>query len=94
MFDPDATVRPVAHKPAMAANNELEVGGYDVDFLSKPDDSLNCTICLLVARDPRQHGKCGQLFCQTCLKKYIKLKKNCPYCKEGYAKFFQDNRSK
>ena len=78
----------------MAAYIQEEVGGHDVDFVSKPDDSLYCRICLLVARDPRQHGKCGQLFCYSCLKKYKKLKKDCPYCKKDSAKFFEDTRSK
>ena len=78
----------------MAANTQEEEGGYDFDFVSEPDDSLYCRICLSVARDPRQHRKCGQLFCQTCIKRYKNQKKNCPYCKEDDAEFFEDNRSK
>ena len=29
-----------------------------------------CAICLDVAEDPLQHGKCGKLFCKECLERY------------------------
>ena len=38
-------------------------------FLSEPDDALKCLICLGVAEEPWQHGKCGRLFCEDCIEK-------------------------
>ena len=78
----------------MAVQQNKQEGGYDCDFVDVPDDSLQCGICLLVARDPRQHGKCGRLFCMDCLSKYNKEKQTCPYCRQERAEYFEDNRSK
>jgi len=76
----------------MAAREEDS--GYECDFVTPPDDSLYCRICLSVARDPRQHGLCGQLYCKSCLEKHAQREKKCPCCKKEKAKYFEDNRSK
>ena len=70
--------------------------GYDcIDFVSEPDDSLTCLICLAVARDPWQHGhgNCGRLFCEFCLNKHGK-DKPCPNCRMERPSYFEDSRSK
>ena len=69
-------------------------GGYDYDFVTAPDDSLYCRICLSVARDPRQHGPCGQLFCDTCLENSLTCDDSCPWCRMPNSTFFPDRRSK
>ena len=65
--------------------------GYDYNFLSEPDVSLKCLICLAVARDPRQHEECGKLFCSECIEKYG-TDKPCPNCKKAGAHFYKDHR--
>ncbi len=47
----------------------LNEGGYDYKFIEEPADSLKCLICLLVVREPQQHGGCGKLFCKVCIDK-------------------------
>ena len=69
--------------------NELE-GGYDYKFIEEPADSLKCLICLLVVREPQQHGGCGKLFCKVCIGKY--RRNDCPHCRQpirasGYQQF-------
>ena len=66
--------------------------GYEYNFVSKPDDDLKCFICLAVARDPWQHGKCGSLFCEKCLNKHGK-EKPCPECGKG-PQYMEDSRGK
>ena len=61
-------------------------------FVSEPNASLKCVICLDVARDPMQHEECGKLFCKECLEKYGK-DKPCPNCRTG-SQYYRDNRSK
>ena len=61
--------------------------------MSEPDDALKCLICLAVARDPWQHGKCGRLFCEKCLNKYGK-DKFCPNCRMKNPQYMEDARSK
>ena len=75
----------------MAANTADVFKKYN--FLSEPDDALWCLICLEVAEEPQQHGKCGKLFCEECIEKYGKHKP-CPYCKKEQPQYFEDNRSK
>lgn len=70
------------------------IGGYDLEFLSEPPDGLKCLICMLVARQPYQHGVCGKLFCESCLEEYTSRTRSCPHCRDREAQYFQDNRSK
>ena len=70
-----------------------EITGYECNFLSEPDDSLKCLICLAAARDPWQHGKCGRLFCEKCLNKHGKAKL-CPNCRTDQPLYFEDTKSK
>ena len=63
------------------------------NFVSEPDDALVCAICLEVAEDPWQHGKCGRLLCKECLEK-LGRNKPCPNCRMAQPQYFEDNRSK
>ena len=63
------------------------------DFVSQLDDAHKCLICLDVADDPRQHEKCGRLFCKKCLKQH-EYTKPCPYCRAEQPQYFQDTKSK
>ena len=56
----------------MASKSEKAVNGHDCNFVPEPSDSLKYLICLAMARDPWQHGKCGRLFCEKCLDEYEK----------------------
>ena len=59
----------------------LNEGGYDYKFIEEPADSLKCLICLLVVREPQQHGGCGKLFCKVCIGMY--RRNDCPHCKQS-----------
>ncbi len=60
----------------------LNEGGYDYKFIEEPADSLKCLICLLVVREPQQHGGCGKLFCKVCIDKHRALRNDCPHCRQ------------
>ena len=62
-------------------------------FVSEPDGDLVCLICLEVAEEPWQHGKCGRLFCKKCLDANGRHRP-CPNCREIQPQYFEDNRSK
>ena len=62
-------------------------------FVSEQDDALKCLICMEVAEEPRQHEKCGRLFCRKCLDRHEK-DKPCPYCRAEQPQYFIDARSK
>ena len=57
-------------------------GGYDYEFVSDPPDELNCSICLLVLRDPSLTSCCGNHFCQSCISRIKNEGMPCPLCKE------------
>ena len=61
-------------------------------YVSEPVSALQCVICLEVAEDPWQHGKCGKLLCKECIEIYGK-DKVCPNCR-GHPQYFEDSRSK
>ena len=75
----------------MASNTSTV--SYKYQFLSQPDDALKCLICLEVAEEPWQHGKCGRLFCEKCLNK-LGRKKPCPHCRQKQPQYLEDGRSK
>ena len=61
-------------------------------FITEQDDSLKCLICLEVAEDPWQHGKCGRLFCRECLDEYG-MDRPCPACGGGRPCYHKGKRS-
>ena len=61
-------------------------------FLTEPDDSLKCVICLEVANDPMQHDVCGRLFCTECIEK--NGDNPCPNCRSKKTQYFKDRKSK
>ena len=63
-----------------------------LSFLSGPDDSLLCSICLEIATQPKQCEDCGKLFCSECIEK--NRRKPCPNCKTANPEYFRDVRSK
>ena len=73
----------------MAANTTSVMDKFR--FLSEPDDALKCLICMEVAEEPRQHEKCGRLFCSECLDRHGK-DKPCPNCRAEQPQYFEDTR--
>ena len=74
----------------MASNIILTTDDYD--FVTEPDSGLQCVICLTVAEDPWQHGKCGRLLCNKCLRK-LGRDMPCPNCRMEQPQYFEDNKS-
>ena len=62
----------------------------DYIFITEPDDSLKCSICFEVARDPKQCEDCGKLFCSECIEK--NGRKPCPNCRTVNPRYFKDIR--
>ena len=61
-------------------------------FISMPDASLLCSICLDLASQLKQCEDCGKLFCSECIEK--KGKKPCQNCRTDNPRYFKDVRSK
>ena len=62
-------------------------GGFDCEFVKKPSELQNeCSVCLLVLRDPRQTSCCGYSFCQICIERIQATTNNpvCPLCKKEF----------
>ena len=65
---------------------------FNYMFVTEPDGDLKCAICLEVAQDPTQHGKCGKLFCSECIDKNGNMP--CPICRAENPQYFADGKSK
>ena len=57
-------------------------GGYDYEFVTPPDKSLECPVCLLTLRDPHMISCCGNEFCQRCIERVQRDGKPCPLCND------------
>ena len=57
-------------------------GGYDYEFIDPPQNSLECSICLLTLRDPHVISCCGNHFCHKCIGRIQGDGKPCPLCNE------------
>ena len=70
----------------MASSQSKEI---DYIFITEPDDSLKCSTCFEVARDPKQCEDCGKLFCSECIEK--NGNKPCPNCRKENPRYFKDS---
>ena len=63
------------------------VGGYDCEFVEPPPSAfqVECPVCLLKLRNPRQVSCCGNNFCDPCIKRISGQK--CPTCKMRFTTF-------
>ncbi len=64
------------------------------EFVDKLPEDHHCTICTNILTDPVLTECCGQLFCDGCLKKWLKRKKTCPHCRKVKFHFIKDLRMK
>ena len=66
----------------------------DYKWTEIPPDELVCSICHLVARNPRQHAGdgCGRMFCEACVAPYQEQEK-CPACMQALT-LSEDVKSK
>ena len=76
------------------ASNAPVLGGQDFDFVDEPPDSLKCLICMLVVKEPWQHGDCGRVYCKVCIEEFRKVKNICPNCRQRKPSLFKDGRCK
>ncbi len=64
------------------------------EFVDKVPEDHQCTICSNILTDPVLIECCGQLFCDGCLKKWLRKQKTCPHCREAKFAFIKDKRMK
>ena len=67
-------------KPASGKANQS--CGYECEFVQPPPEALqtDCSICLLVLREPHLISCCGHNFCRTCIGRIKTKGKSCPLC--------------
>ena len=68
----------------------------DCEFVLPPPKSLQseCTVCLLILREPYQAKCCGNIFCEACVKRLEADAKRCPTCNALNFNVFPDKRLK
>ena len=54
--------------------------GYDHEFVSCPPSHLECSVCLLILRNPSVVSCCGNHFCEPCIGRIKSDNKPCPLC--------------
>ena len=76
---PNPPIRPA--RPSVKPHD----GGYDCEVLERPSSKLvqaDCSICLLVLRQPHQVTCCGYSFCRGCSQRVRDAQNACPTCGE------------
>lgn len=71
---------------ASAANG----GGFDCEFVKKPKElQSECSVCLLVLREPYHTSCCGYSFCEKCIKQIqaSTICSECPLCKKNFQTY-------
>ena len=71
--------KPKAVRPNKDEENR---GGYDCEFVEAPPKVVptECSICLLILKEPCLISCCGHKFCRACIEQVQKSKKPCPLC--------------
>ena len=64
-------------------------GGHDEEFVCQVPGRFLCHICAKVLREPHLAVCCGQHFCESCLKQWLKQyhKQSCPHCRTAGKAF-------
>ena len=77
----------------------MATNGYDCEFVDttciSEDVEIECSICLLILRQPYMVRCCGNRFCRTCLERLQEgaLKDTpCPLCKQKIAAAMPDRK--
>ena len=65
--------------------------GYDTEFVKAPDFQSECSICLLILREPQQVKCCGERFCKKCVKNLVYRRQVCPKCRKLLL-YFHDKK--
>ena len=80
---------PKAVRPDTDGENR---GGYDCEFVEAPPKGLQteCSVCLLVLKEPCLISCCGQKFCKACIERVQKSEKPCPLCNAPGFTFLRD----
>lgn len=65
--------------------------GYDTEFVKAPDFQSECSICLLILREPQQVKCCGERFCKKCVKNLVYRRQVCPKCRK-LLQYFPDKK--
>ena len=71
--------------PSPEKGNEWKGGGgYDCEFVNPPPKELEteCSVCLLILREPHIISCCGYSFCAACIERVERAGKPCPLCNE------------
>ena len=70
-------IKYIAHVTKTPHKNHITLSSYPFtrynmatyNFISEPDATLLCSICLELASQPKQCEDCGKLFCSECIEK-------------------------
>ena len=80
--EPSSSGQRPAAAPAAAPSESLEAG-HDEQWLDPAEaTSMQCAICLSVARNALAHD-CGNLFCELCWTRWVAENPSCPVCREA-----------
>lgn len=72
---------------------ETSFGGYNCSFVQEPDQTLFCLICARVLREPQLTDCCGNHYCSSCLKRWLKNSPSCPLCREKNFSSLRDKKT-
>ena len=76
----------------------METTGYDCDFVDDVPKEIqsDCSICLLILREPFLVQCCGNRFCRACLERITKVaavhEASCPLCKQTMTAAIHDKQ--
>ncbi len=73
----------VSLRPARRSRSVKYQSGYDCEFVTPPPSVLQseCSVCLLIMREPHLISCCGQNYCRQCIHQVLDKNKPCPLCK-------------
>ena len=92
--EPEPLLPQLPPRPVRRDRKKENRGGYDCDFVEKPPEAIQteCSVCLLILKEPCLISCCGHKFCRECIEQVTKDAKPCPLCNEPNFNFMRERK--
>ena len=78
-------IEPIIHSQYVTQKNGISQDRIaNTEKITIIEDLIKCSICLEIICKPYEYEVCGSLFCEDCIKEWLKINPTCPMRCENF----------